>query len=77
MRMAGEMVGWENVLGLQKYGPRFRAYRKHFSRAIGARAQLEPLYPLFEQAGRQMIKNMLKTPEKFPDALRRHFLLAN
>jgi cytochrome P450 len=70
MRMAGEMVGWSNTLALQKYGPSFRSYRRHFFRMFGSRAGLESYNPLFEAAGHNMLKKLLEKPEDWANAYR-------
>jgi len=71
MRMAGEMVGWENALVLQHYGPRFRAYRKHFSRFFGSRAQVENQSSLLEATGHRLLQDLLVKPEMYAEAIRR------
>ncbi|KAF9525565.1 OrdA protein [Crepidotus variabilis] len=70
LEMGGELVGYSRMLVLTRYGPRFREYRKHFSRFVGPNPTQE-LYPLIEQATHKFLKNTLLDPKNLNANLRR------
>ncbi|KAH7308648.1 putative cytochrome P450 oxidoreductase OrdA-like protein [Stachybotrys elegans] len=61
---AGEMLGWENSLGLSPYNKRFRTYRKNMSRIIGSKASAAQFNALQEEEVGHFLLHLLEDPEK-------------
>ena len=49
LHMGGELVGFDDALVLLPYGPRFRSYRRHFSRYMGPNKPVQSHHSLIEQ----------------------------
>ena len=60
--MCGEIIGWNRVLPLTQYGPRFREFRKNLSRFIGTRASTEKFAPLLERETAKFVARVLADP---------------
>lgn len=71
LQMGGELVGYNNTLVLLRYGPRFRTYRRHFSRYIGPNKPVQSLHPLIEQETRCFLKSVLEDNEHLNENLRK------
>ncbi|CUA67814.1 O-methylsterigmatocystin oxidoreductase [Rhizoctonia solani] len=61
--MAGQLVGWENLLGMLPYGERMRKTRKLLYEGMSVRAMTD-LYPLQEREAIKFLQRLLKTPEQ-------------
>lgn len=57
--MGGELVGYENTLVLMTYGPRFRHYRKQFSKYIGNGA-IHDKYDLIDEYTKGFLRRVAK-----------------
>ncbi|KAG6846261.1 hypothetical protein H0H93_014995, partial [Arthromyces matolae] len=68
--MGGELVGYEDTLVLTPYGPRFRRFRKHFSRLLGTPAIMERHNPTVEHETRRFLKRTLVNAEDLNQNLR-------
>ncbi|KZV73583.1 cytochrome P450 [Peniophora sp. CONT] len=68
--MAGELSGWDNVLALQHYDDRWRAYRRHFHSFVGARVALKRHSSLLEYEARLLVQRLIASPEKLVDSIR-------
>ncbi|EJD39100.1 cytochrome P450 [Auricularia subglabra TFB-10046 SS5] len=62
--MAWELVGWGKSLPGLGYGERFRQYRKHTSRIIGARGA-QSYIPQEEHATAAFLRRLIDSPENF------------
>ncbi|KAF9522935.1 cytochrome P450 [Crepidotus variabilis] len=60
LQMGGELVGFNNLLGLTRYGSRLRSYRKQFSRFVGAPKNIQSLQPLIEEETRKFLRRTLE-----------------
>ncbi len=69
--MGGELVGYKDTLVLLRYGPRFRTYRKHFSRFVGPNKPVQALQPMIEQETRRFLKRVLENYEGLNGHLRK------
>jgi len=65
---AGEMLGWENSLGLSPYNNNFRTYRKNMARIIGSKASASEFNELQEEE----VGHFLVKVRENPDALLQH-----
>lgn len=65
---AGEILGWENTLGLSPYNDRFRTYRKNMARIIGSKSSASQFNELQEE---EVGHFLLKVREN-PDDLLQH-----
>jgi len=62
LTMGGELVGWKDSTVFLQYGDTYRKHRKFFHRQIGTKNSLEAYYPAEEQEARQLVRNVLKSP---------------
>lgn len=65
---AGEMLGWENSLGLSPYNNRFRTYRKNMARIIGSKLSASQFNELQEEE----VGHFLLKIREDPDSLLQH-----
>ncbi|KAI1100667.1 putative cytochrome P450 oxidoreductase OrdA-like protein [Jackrogersella minutella] len=68
---AGELVGWEDSLGLAPYNTRFRTYRKNMSRIIGSRSTASQFNTLQETEVGHLLLHVLNSPESLLSHIRR------
>ncbi|KAH7139807.1 cytochrome P450 [Dactylonectria estremocensis] len=68
---AGEMLGWENSLGLSQYNDRFRTYRKNMSRIIGSKAAVAQYNTLQEAEAGHFLLHVLEKPDNFVNEIRK------
>ena len=71
LTMGGEMVGWDQMLGLIQCGPRFRESRKFISRIIGTRASVENLAPLQERETAKFLVRVMADPGSLIQQIRK------
>ena len=71
---AGELVGWENSLGLSPYNDRFRTYRKNFSRIIGNKQLAGRYNDLQEEEVGHFLLHVLDKPDELADHIRKYAL---
>lgn len=62
--MASELVGWGKLLGVLRYGERFRQTRKYMSRILSARAS-QSYITTEEHATAVFLRRLSKSPERF------------
>lgn len=73
MPMAGQLMGWDQIVTLSPYGERFRDIRRLLHRYIGSRGQLEkvaPFYNLIEEQTRRSLARTAEQPEQFAEHIR-------
>lgn len=68
---AGEMLGWENSLGLSPYNNRFRTYRKNMAKIIGSKSAASQFNQLQEAEAGHFLLHVLEKPENLLDHIRR------
>ncbi|KAJ4328639.1 hypothetical protein N0V84_000828 [Fusarium piperis] len=68
---AGEMLGWENSLGLSQYNDRFRTYRKNMSRIIGSKTAAAQYSTLQEAEVGHFLLHVLNNPEDLVNQIRK------
>ncbi|KAJ9647671.1 hypothetical protein H2204_000301 [Knufia peltigerae] len=68
---AGEMVGWENTLGLCPYNYRFRAFRKKMAKIIGTKSSASQFNKLQEAEAGHFLLHVLEKPENLLEHIRR------
>ncbi|KAK7394040.1 hypothetical protein QQX98_013171 [Neonectria punicea] len=68
---AGEMLGWENSLGLSQYNNRFRTYRKNMSRIIGSKAAASQYDALQEAEVGHFLLHVQDDPDNLVDHIRK------
>lgn len=69
--MCGEIVGWNRSLALIPYGSRFRELRKHMSRVIGTRANMERFTPLQERETAKFVARVMADPDSLAHQIRK------
>ncbi|KAI0753652.1 cytochrome P450 [Fomes fomentarius] len=62
MIMAGDIVGWDQILVLQRYGHQFRDYRRLMARVLGSRKSVEEFMPVIEEQTSLLLLRLLKEP---------------
>ncbi|OKL57715.1 hypothetical protein UA08_06907 [Talaromyces atroroseus] len=68
---AGQMLGWENSLGLSPYNNRFRALRKNMSKVIGSQAAAAVFNPLQEKEVGHFLLHLLNDPDNLAEHIRK------
>jgi len=62
MVFAGEMVGWEDSTGLQRYSSVLRAHRKDIREIIGSKRVLAQFHDLLDVEARRFLLRVLEKP---------------
>ncbi|KAG2158979.1 cytochrome P450 [Suillus bovinus] len=62
--VAGELIGWKNVMTLLPYGDRLRQHRKYFHSVIGTRAAMGIYNQVEEVETRRFLKRVFATPDQ-------------
>ncbi|KAI0632727.1 cytochrome P450 [Trametes polyzona] len=70
LTMAGEIVGWDQILVLLRYGPQFREYRRLMARALGSRKTVESFAPVIEKESAQLLLRLFRDPTDIAGHLR-------
>ena len=61
--MAGVLLGFDQMVLLAPYGPRWRMFRKYFTRAFGPGKPIQTMYPLIIDESRKFIQRVLENPD--------------
>ena len=69
--MGGELVGWKNILGLTRYGDRFREYRRFIFRIMGTRTLVQQYHSLAERETHRFVFRLLREPENLASQIRK------
>ena len=69
--MCGEIAGWNKTLALVQYGPRFRAFRKYMSKAMGTRASVEKFAPLQEKETAKFVAKIMADPDSLAQQIQK------
>ena len=62
MIMAGDIVGWDQILVLLRYGSEFREYRRLMARVLGSRKSVEAFVPIIEEQTGKLLVRLLREP---------------
>ncbi|TBU24874.1 cytochrome P450 [Dichomitus squalens] len=62
MIMAGDIVGWDQILVLLRYGNQFREYRRLMARVLGSRKSVEEFVPIIEEQTGKLLARLLREP---------------
>jgi len=71
LTMGGEMVGWNQILSLAQYGPRFREARKFVNRFVGTRASMDNFAPLQERETAKFLVRVMADPGSLVQQVRK------
>ena len=71
IQMAGELMGWKDVLGFLPYGQRFRKYRRIFHHSIGTHDAMSKFYHIQEMETHRFLKLVQAKPEELINYIRR------
>ncbi|KAF9006260.1 cytochrome P450 [Hymenopellis radicata] len=59
--MAGQMMGWGEIIGLLPYGEEFRSHRKMFHSLFGSKATIRRFYPMEELEAKNFMRRLFDT----------------
>jgi len=76
LQMGGEMIGFNEILLLVRYGPKFRTYRKHFSRYLGSGKPIQNLHPIIEEETCRFLKRVTANCEALNQQLRMYGIIS-
>ncbi|PIL26201.1 cytochrome P450 [Ganoderma sinense ZZ0214-1] len=62
LTMAGDIVGWDQILVLLRYGNQFREYRRLMARVLGSRKNVESFVPIMEEQAGKLLHILLREP---------------
>lgn len=65
--MVGELVGWDRIMPLMRYGPEHQISRKMFHQELGAFSAIQKFYEYEEQMSIEMLRRMVQRPDEFYD----------
>ena len=71
LTLAGDIVGWDNILGLRHYGPDFRETRQLFHQFIGTRNKVAKYHQCVEAKTVQFLAHLLEQPDELVKHIRR------
>ncbi|TFY81372.1 hypothetical protein EWM64_g2644 [Hericium alpestre] len=69
--MAGDLVGWKDVIVLLPYKARFKAYRKMMHQVLGSRANILKFREHIESETQKAMRRLLDEPENFVGVVRK------
>jgi len=67
VQMGGELVGWNRSIVLQRYGDRFKKYRRLAKQLFGNTKAMEAFYPVEEEEAHRFLKRLVSRPDRFVD----------
>ncbi|PKY03509.1 cytochrome P450 [Aspergillus campestris IBT 28561] len=70
MTFAGELIGWDDITGMQPYSDSFRTYRKVIHRVLGSKATAARFNPLQEVEIRRFLLRVLDRPDDLVQHIR-------
>ncbi|KAI0202311.1 cytochrome P450 [Astrocystis sublimbata] len=70
-QFSGELVGWENTIGLSPYNKRFRAMRKNLSRVIGSNTAAAHFHDVQHAEIAHFLLHVMREPEAFQEHIRK------
>ena len=71
LTMAGDLVGWRDILVLLKYTDKVKACRRMFHAVIGTRASVEKFRDSLEEESALMVRRLLDEPRNFVGPVRK------
>ena len=73
MIMAGDIVGWDQILVLLRYGNQFQEYRRLMARVLGSRKSVESFVPIIEEQTGKLLSRLLREPTAdLPSQIRKY-----
>jgi len=76
LQMGGELIGFNEILLLVRYGPKFRTYRKHFSRYFGSGKPIQNVHPIIEEKTCHFLKRVTANCETLNQELRMYGIIS-
>jgi hypothetical protein len=67
LAMTGELMGFDQSLGLFPYGVRMKSARKLFSRELGSHSRIRNFHTQLEDQGRVFIEAVRESPDQVVD----------
>lgn len=67
LQMAGELIGWDNTLGLLNPGEQFRMTRRGFHQVMGTPSLVQEFWPLERQVSHRLLQKISEDPKNFHD----------
>jgi len=58
----GVLLGFDRTVVLAPYGPRWRTFRKYFTRAFGPGKAIQTMYPLIVDESREFVQRVRAKP---------------
>ncbi|KAI0351255.1 cytochrome P450 [Trametes cingulata] len=71
LTMAGDIVGWDQILVLLRYGAQFREYRRLMARALGSRRSVAAFAPVIEAQSAQLLARLYRDSTDVADQIRK------
>ena len=68
--LGGEMVGWDQLLTISRYGDNFREYRRLLHQYIGGAKQLQKFHGLLEHETHRFLQHLLHDPDHVSEHIR-------
>lgn len=65
--MTGELMGFDDSMGLLVYGPKFRNARKFFQKELGSNKGVQGFFPQEEEQAKAFIRRVLNAPDDLLD----------
>lgn len=75
MPMAGELMGWDQIVALSPYGDRFRSIRRLMHQTLGGRGQLDKVsryHALQEYENHRFLQSLLQNPQDLAEHIKRY-----
>ena len=70
--VAGHIMGWDQTLGLQRYGSAWREGRRMFSKMLGSRKNIDNLADQLEEENHRFLVRLSAEPEQLLQNVRRY-----
>ena len=58
--MGGELIGWDQMILLMPYGPRFREHRRYIHQSIGSKASMQKHHAVLINEIRKCLRRLLQ-----------------
>ncbi|CCM01203.1 uncharacterized protein FIBRA_03251 [Fibroporia radiculosa] len=71
LTVGGKIVGWDQIVVLTPYGPRFREARRLLSRWIGSRSSVARFAPMLQHETSKYLLDLRRSPEQFVNHIKK------
>lgn len=69
--VGGELIGWDRLLGMSRYGDRVRSQRKMIHPVVGTKSAVETQWSgIIERETRKLLNDLVTQPEDFLQLIR-------